>query len=228
MNPAACGNTAVTFNTTAVAPPGTTTAYPDAVGTVPVTCTLRPVGDTNGPDNPTPVRVSSTRTGVIDTNDDGALDAAFTAIMPPPPIVIVTAAPIAAHRDLHKPRRSAMVPPRMCDGHPQSAARRIIVNLRTRRVHTHLRLRQSATSPLRTDHPGGVTPSGQAAGVDDDNPSPEELEQLARSLAMSGSFGERNRQVVAEALRRLAEIERAGRQDPSGRNGGHKTSPRSG
>jgi hypothetical protein len=60
-----------------------------------------------------------------------------------------------------------------------------------------------------------ITPHRQAAFVTDDAPTPEDLEQLVRSLAVSGSLGEHNRQVVAEALRRLAEIERATRRHPS-------------
>lgn len=38
---------------------------------------------------------------------------------------------------------------------------------------------------------------------------PWELEQLARSLAMAPVLGERDRQAVIEALRRLAEVERS-------------------
>jgi hypothetical protein len=49
-----------------------------------------------------------------------------------------------------------------------------------------------------------------------DDPTPEELEQIARSLAMAPHLGERDRQAVIEALRRLAEIERAKRRHPSG------------
>ena len=45
--------------------------------------------------------------------------------------------------------------------------------------------------------------------TDDDRPSPAELEQLARSLAIDGSLGRHDAQVVAEALRRLAAIERS-------------------
>jgi hypothetical protein len=43
---------------------------------------------------------------------------------------------------------------------------------------------------------------------------PEELEHIARSLAMAPVLGERDRQAVIEALRRLAAIERAKRRDP--------------
>lgn len=64
--------------------------------------------------------------------------------------------------------------------------------------------------------PETVTPRRHHHRVDNE-PTPEDLEQLARSLAMSGSLGEHNRQVAAEALRRLAEIERAMRRHPSGR-----------
>lgn len=42
----------------------------------------------------------------------------------------------------------------------------------------------------------------------DDEPTAEELEQLARSIVMSGVLGDRDRQTVAEALRRLARLER--------------------
>ena len=44
---------------------------------------------------------------------------------------------------------------------------------------------------------------------------PEELEQLARSLAMAPVLGERDRQAVIDALRRLADIERSKRRHPS-------------
>jgi hypothetical protein len=49
-----------------------------------------------------------------------------------------------------------------------------------------------------------------------DNPTPEDLEQLARSVAMSGVLGERDRLEVVIALRRLAEIEKTKRRHPSG------------
>ena len=42
-----------------------------------------------------------------------------------------------------------------------------------------------------------------------DEPTPEELEQLARSVAMSGVLGDRDRLDVVAALRRLADIEKA-------------------
>ena len=44
----------------------------------------------------------------------------------------------------------------------------------------------------------------------DDRPTPTDLEQLARSITMDGSVGRRDAQVIAEALRRLARIERGG------------------
>lgn len=44
-----------------------------------------------------------------------------------------------------------------------------------------------------------------------DPPTPEELEQLARSVAMSGVLGDRDRLDVVEALRRLADIEQSKR-----------------
>jgi hypothetical protein len=97
-NPAADGATTVTFNNTPVAPAGTN---------APVTCNLRDTPDSNGPDNPNPVRVSRMRSGVTVTSDDAGPDVAFTATNPPPPNVTATAAPIAAHRDRHNPRRPA-------------------------------------------------------------------------------------------------------------------------
>ena len=45
---------------------------------------------------------------------------------------------------------------------------------------------------------------------------PEELEQLARSLAMAPVLGDRDRQAAIDALRRLAEIPQAKRRHPSG------------
>lgn len=42
------------------------------------------------------------------------------------------------------------------------------------------------------------------AGMDDDTPTPDELEQLARSLAMDGSLGRNDAQRVAEVLRHVA------------------------
>jgi hypothetical protein len=66
-NPFAVGDTTVTFNNTPVEPAGTAP---------PVTCNFCDTADTNGPGNPTSVRVSKMRTGSIVTTDDGALDAA--------------------------------------------------------------------------------------------------------------------------------------------------------
>jgi hypothetical protein len=43
---------------------------------------------------------------------------------------------------------------------------------------------------------------------------PEELEHIARSLAMAPVLGERDRKAVIDALRRLAAIERAERWHP--------------
>jgi hypothetical protein len=51
--------------------------------------------------------------------------------------------------------------------------------------------------------------------VTDDDPTPEQLEQLARSIAMSGNLGDRDRRDVIDALRRLAEIDKAKRRHPS-------------
>src|SRR5262245_58906052 len=63
----------------------------------------------NGPDlGPTSVagRVSISRHGVIDTNDDGAVDgAAITVNSPPAPIATATAAPIAAQRERTRSNR---------------------------------------------------------------------------------------------------------------------------
>jgi hypothetical protein len=50
-------------------------------------------------------RVSTSRHGTTGTYDDAVPDDAFAMKIPPPPNVTATAAPIAAHRDLHKPRR---------------------------------------------------------------------------------------------------------------------------
>ena len=49
-----------------------------------------------------------------------------------------------------------------------------------------------------------------------DTPTPEDLEQLARSVAMSSVLGDRDRLDVVVALRRLAEIDKAKRRHPSG------------
>jgi hypothetical protein len=46
-------------------------------------------------------------------------------------------------------------------------------------------------------------------------PDPEELEQLARSLAMAPVLRDRDRQAVIDALRRLATIERSKRRHPA-------------
>jgi hypothetical protein len=39
-----------------------------------------------------------------------------------------------------------------------------------------------------------------------DDPTPEELEQLARSIAMSGALGDRDRHRVVELLRLLGRL----------------------
>ncbi len=49
-----------------------------------------------------------------------------------------------------------------------------------------------------------------------DEPTPEDREQLARSVAMSGALGDCDRLDVVVALRRLAEIDTAKRRHPSG------------
>ena len=46
--------------------------------------------------------------------------------------------------------------------------------------------------------------------------TPEELEQLARSVAMSAHLGDRDRQDVFDALRRLAKFDKEKRRHPSG------------
>ena len=57
---------------------------------------------------------------------------------------------------------------------------------------------------------GGVTANDCDGGANlIDEPTPEELEQLARSVAMSGALGDRDRLDVVAALRRLAELEKA-------------------
>lgn len=48
-----------------------------------------------------------------------------------------------------------------------------------------------------------------------DEPTPEDLEQLARSVAMSGVLGDRDRLDVDAALRRLADIDKAVRRHPT-------------
>ncbi|WP_373070753.1 hypothetical protein [Gemmatimonas sp.] len=52
--------------------------------------------------------------------------------------------------------------------------------------------------------------------VTDDEPTPEDLEQLVRRVAMSGVLGDNDRLDVVVALRRLAEIDKAKRRHPSG------------
>lgn len=42
----------------------------------------------------------------------------------------------------------------------------------------------------------------------DDIPTADDLEQLARSLSMDGSLGRHDAQTIAEALRRMARIDR--------------------
>src|SRR5918993_2590073 len=90
-NPAADGDTTVTFNSTPVAPAGTVE---------PTTCNFCDTADTNGPGSPrfTGSRVSRMRTGSMETTDDGALEAAPTTNTPLPPNVTAIAAPTAAHR----------------------------------------------------------------------------------------------------------------------------------
>lgn len=55
-----------------------------------------------------------------------------------------------------------------------------------------------------------------------DGPTPGELEQLARSVAMSGVLGDHDRIDVVDALRRLAEIDKVNKRHPSN---GHPWQP---
>ncbi len=107
--PPPVGRNTVTLATMPVAPSGTGLPVPGwspgrTIGMVPVTSRVRAVPLTSGPVSPMLMRVSSTRTGLIGTNDEGAPAALVTKI-PAPPSVTATAAPTAAHRDLHNPRR---------------------------------------------------------------------------------------------------------------------------
>src|SRR5918993_1803116 len=83
--PAAVGPTTVTFNNTPVAPTGT--------AAVPATGNFCDTADTNGPGNPTLVRVSRMRTGSIVTTDDDGPATASAMNTPPPPIETAMAAP---------------------------------------------------------------------------------------------------------------------------------------
>ncbi|HYN34861.1 MAG TPA: hypothetical protein VES40_19710 [Ilumatobacteraceae bacterium] len=147
-NPFADGDTTVTFNNTPVAPTGTGVCVPVEVGTAPVTCNFCDTADTNGPGNPTSERVSRTRTGSTVITDDAGPDAALTATIPPPPNVTATAAPTAAQRDLHKPRRSpaaaTMIPPQdvMRQHHPAAKVKLSHID-KTRQS----RSRHTTTSP---------------------------------------------------------------------------------
>lgn len=49
-------------------------------------------------------------------------------------------------------------------------------------------------------------PVAKLTGVIDDELTPEILEQLARSVLMSGVLGDRDRHLVADALRQLASM----------------------
>ena len=48
-----------------------------------------------------------------------------------------------------------------------------------------------------------------------DDPTPEDLEQLAHSVAMSGVLGDRDRLDVVAALRRRSEVDAAKRRHPA-------------
>jgi hypothetical protein len=69
----------------------------------------------------------------------------------------------------------------------------------------------------RSAAPSTVTPFVMIDGVTVDGPTPEQLEQLARSIAMSGALGDRDRLDVVAALRRRAEFEKAVKRHPSNR-----------
>jgi hypothetical protein len=51
------------------------------------------------------------------------------------------------------------------------------------------------------------------------DPRPEDLEQLARLVAMSGALGNRDRLDVVVALRQLADLKQAVKRHPSTGNG---------
>jgi hypothetical protein len=93
------GRIMLTLRATGVAVEGAISALIGAVSpggwvaTVPVICIVWGTPDTNGLCKPTSVRVSRMRVGVIDTNDDGAFDAALTATKPLAPNATATAAP---------------------------------------------------------------------------------------------------------------------------------------
>lgn len=55
-----------------------------------------------------------------------------------------------------------------------------------------------------------------------DEVTDEDLEQLARSVAMSGVLGDRERLDVVAALRRLADIDKSKRRHPSGGRGSNR------
>jgi hypothetical protein len=90
-----------------------------------------------------------------------------------------------------------------------------------------MRAVEAMVRPARNDVNGASTPQRQPSHpcvtIDrvTDNPSPVDLEQLARSVAMSGVLGDRDRLEVVKALRRLAAIDRAKRRHPSNGRGGH-------
>ena len=71
-------------------------------------------------------------------------------------------------------------------------------------AHTACVVLQIPATPRRHTRPG--------ADVD-----PDELEQFTRNLAMAPILDERDRQVVIDAVRRLADLERAKRRHPGWR-----------
>ncbi len=79
--------------------------------------------------------------------------------------------------------------------------------------------RTELEAPPRPPFSAEVTPSHPCVIIDrvTDEQTPEELEQLARSVAMSYVLGDRDRRDVVIALRRLAAIEKATARHPSNR-----------
>jgi hypothetical protein len=169
-NPFADGCTTVTFNNRPVAPAGTGCCVPLDVDMNPATCNFCDTADTNGPGNPRSVRVSRIRIGSIVITHDGVLDAALTAISPPPPKVTARAAPIAAHRDLHRPRRSivaAAISPSPGVGRSQVCDPEDVT-----------------VAPWGPSvHPAGVTPDIVIDQVTDEA-TPDDVEQLVRAPSL--------------------------------------------
>ena len=193
-NPAAVGATTVTFNNTPVAPAGTA---------VPVTCNFCEIADTNGPGRPmlTGSRVSKMRIGSIVITDDGALDAALTATIPPPPRVTATAAPTAAQRDLHKPRRrpatDPMTPPSVYGQPPQVAAQAYSLLHRTSRVECR------PPRPTQSSRSVRLGSTGHSTHVPES--SSESRCSNCRAGCLHRQLGVRHR-LAAETYRRLLRL----------------------